>query len=347
VATARIAHYDVGDFWTPQATFTVGGVATDPTTITVTQQAPDGTESVLAAAVSPAGLNASSTPFAKTGTGVFKVNPGVAITAAGRWYVKFTGTGAAAASDTHVAIGDPDPFTLESGVGSRALVTLEDAKDWLQQQGVDFSEDLELVRVINDISDRFMREAEREFKVDGTNPQVRTFIAEPVGRRQPWYIDGDYVGDHNSSRRRIKVGDMMSAPTQVQLMDSDWTTVLETPALADITALPSPRGSGDPITELEFHSDVTSMSSGMRVKVTGSFGFPSVPGDVRQAVLDAVAATMDRDVEHYRQDLGAGQAEQEGGTVVVVGRSGGRLISLPPSAQAVAWRYRATSISVG
>jgi hypothetical protein len=221
VATARITHYDVGDLWTPQASFTVGGVATDPTTITVTQQAPDGTETILAAAVDPAALNASSTPVAKTGTGVFKVNPGVAITAAGRWYVKFVGTGTAAAADTHVAIGDPDEFTSGSGIGARALVSLDDAKDWLQQQGVDFSEDLELVRVINDISDRFHREAEREFKVDGTNPQTRTFIAEPVGRARPWYIDGDYVGDLNPYRRRIKVGDMASAPTQVQLMDTD------------------------------------------------------------------------------------------------------------------------------
>jgi hypothetical protein len=89
---------------------------------------------------------------------------------------------------------------------------------------------------------------------------------------------------------------------------------------------------------------------GQRVAVTGSFGFPSVPGDVRQAVLDAVAATMDRDVEHYRADLGTtgSQGQQgEGGTVVMIGRTGGRLLSLPPASQAVAWRYRATSITVG
>jgi hypothetical protein len=344
----RITHYDVGDLWTPQATFSIANVNTDPTTLTVTQQAPDGTETILANAVSPGSLNSSSTPVAKTATGVFKLNPGITITSAGRWHVKFVGTGAAAAADTQTAIGDPDPFTAESGIGARALVSLDDAKDWLNQQQITFDEDLELVRVINDISDRFHKEAEREFKADGTNPQTRTFIAEPVGRRMPQYIDGDYVGDYNSSRRRIRVGDMASAPSQVQLMDSDWTTVLETVALADITALPSPRGSGEPITELEFHSDVTSLSSGMRVAVTGVFGFPSVPGDVRQAVLDAVAAVMDRDVEHYRQDLGAVGAEGETGTVVVVGgRTGSRLISLPPSAQSVAWRYRATSISVG
>jgi hypothetical protein len=125
--------------------------------------------------------------------------------------------------------------------------------------------------------------------------------------------------------------------------------VLETVALADITALPSPRGSGEPVTELEFQSDVNGLSYGQRVAVTGSWGWPTIPGDVRQAVLDAVAAVMDRDVEHYRQDLGAGGGQQgDTGTVVVVGgRSGGRLLSLTPPAQAVAWRYRASHITVG
>jgi hypothetical protein len=30
-----------------------------------------------------------------------------------------------------------------------------------------------------------------------------------------------------------------------------------------------------------------------------------VPGNVRQAVLDAVVSTMDRDVEQYKEDLAA------------------------------------------
>jgi hypothetical protein len=338
----NITHGDVGDTWVPQATFKVGGTNTDPTTITVKVRDAAGTVTTLG----PVSGATGGGGIVRVSAGVF--NTIIPITAAGYWYANFTGTGTAAASEDHDFIADPSGFTSNWGLDTRALVGFGETKDWLQSQQIDTGEDLELVRVINDISDRFHKEAEREFKVSGTNPQTRTFIAEPVGRARPWYIDGDYVGDLNPYRRRIKVGDMMSAPTQVQLMDSDWTTVLETPALADIAALPSPRGAGDPVTELEFHSDVTSMSTGMRVAVTGSFGFPSVPGDVRQAVLDAVAATMDRDVEHYRSDLGAGQAQQqEGGTVVVVGRGGGRLLSLPPAAQAVAWRYRATSITVG
>lgn len=346
---ARITDYDIGDLWTPQATFTVNNVPTDPTTITVRQQTPAGVETVLANNVSVATLNASSTPVAKTGAGILKLNPGIALTEAGYWHVRFEGAGAAVASEEHVAKVVPSEFTSDSGITSRALVGLAETKDWLRGQGVQQVEtidDLELVRVINDISDRFHKEAEREFKVSGTNPQTRTFLAEPAGVRRPWYIDGDYVGDYNYQRRRIKVGDLTSF-TQVQIIDTDWATVLETVALADITALPTVRELWQPITELEFQTDVTALQHGMRVAVTGTWGFPAVPGDVRQAVLDAVAATMDRDVENYRQDLAPTQGAEEGGTVVVVGRTGNRLLSLPPASTAVAWRYRASTVSVG
>jgi hypothetical protein len=329
VATTRITHYDVGDLWTPQATFSVGGVNTDPTTLTVTQQDPAGVETVLAAAVNPASLNASSTPVAKTAAGVFKVNPGVSITQAGRWYVKFLGTGAAAAADTHVAIGDPDEFTSGSGIGARALVSLDDAKDWLQQQGVDFSEDLELVRVINDISDRFMQEAQREFKVAGTNPQARLF-------------DVDTVGWRNGI---VMVGDLATTPTTVEILDTDWATVLDTVVAADYTLHPQIREAWEPIRRIEFNygNGVTYLQRGFKVRVTGTWGFPSVPGNVRQAVLDAVAWTMDRDVEHYRQDLGFSGVNAQpgsGGTVVMIGGGRQRLLTLPASSMAVAWSYR-------
>jgi hypothetical protein len=344
----RIPHKDIGDLWTPRASFAVNAVATDPSTLVVKVRDPDGLITTTTENT-PAALTPSSSPIKRISVGVFE-HAGISLTEAGYWQAKFSGTGAVVAAETYEIVVDPDEFTDSAGVGSRALVGLRETKDWLNQLSIDTGEDWELVRVINDISDRFHKEAEREFKVSGTNPQTRTFIAEPVGRSRPWYIDGDYIGDLNPYRRRIQVGDMAATPTQVQLMDTDWTTVLETVALADITALPTPRGASDPITELEFHSDVGSLSVGQRVAVTGTFGFPSVPGDVRQAVLDAVAATMDRDVEHYRQDLGStgGQGQQsEGGTVVMVGRTGGRLLSLPPASQAVAWRYRATSITVG
>lgn len=228
-------------------------------------------------------------------------------------------------------------------VGPRALVTLAEARDWLNVAASNTVEDTELERVIDDISDRLHQEAGREFKVSGTNPQTRLFEADPPGRRQPVYIDGDYVGDQNVARRIVKVGDLTSF-TAVSIIDTNWTTVLEAVTLGKVTGRPLVRQSWEPITALEFLDTVTSLQAGMRVSVTGNFGFPSVPGNVRQAVLDAVAATVDRDVEHYRQDLGTTAAPGEGGNTIVIGGGGQRLLSMPRTSLAVAWSYRDSTI---
>ena len=59
---AKITHYDINDVWTPQATFTVGGVATDPTHLTVSYQKPDGTITSLITNQLVSNLTGSSTP---------------------------------------------------------------------------------------------------------------------------------------------------------------------------------------------------------------------------------------------------------------------------------------------
>jgi hypothetical protein len=321
----NISHYDVGDYWQPQATFTVGGTPADPTTLTVMQQAPDGTETVLANAVSPGSLNASSTPVARVSAGVFKLNPGIAMTT-GHWYVKFTGTGTAAASAVHEAIGNADPFASESGISSRALVTLAEAKDWLNQQGIDFDEDNELVRVINDLSDRAHQEAQREFKVVGSNPQTRDFP----------------VDDYALVRGEILIGDA-TAITQVQLIDNDWSSVVETVDAADWQARPMVRQPWEPIRriKLNYLNGASYLRGGYLVRVTGSWGFPQVPQSVRQAVLDGIAAAVDRDVEHYRQDLGAVSSQEgQGGNVIMIGGGGQRILSMPPTSLAALWAYR-------
>ncbi len=335
-----ITHYDQGDLWRPTATFAVGGTATDPTTITVRVKEPDGTVVVHGPVSGATGGGA----ITRVSQGVFRVD--VTLDDAGYWFARFEGTGAATATEEHQAIVDPSEFYEDAQIGSRALVGLAETKDWLQHQNIDTSNDLELARVINDISDRFHQEAEREFKVVGTNPQTRTFEIPYLGPVRPWYIDGEYQGDLNSSRRRVKVGDLTSF-TAVSIIDSDWTTVLESPVVGLVTGHPLVRQSWEPIRELELHSDVTALGPGMRVSVTGNFGFPSVPGDVRQAVLDAVAAVMDRDVEHYRQDLGTVVGAGETQTMVMVGGGGQRMLSLPPSSLAVAWRYRNVTVTVG
>lgn len=223
--------------------------------------------------------------------------------------------------------------------GVRDLVTLAETKDWLNIAILNVVDDTEIARVITDVSDRFHQEAEREFKVVGATPQTRVFEVDPPGRRQPLYIDGDYVGDRNIGRRVVRVGDLTSF-TAVSVIDSDWTTVLEAVALGSVTGRPLVRQEWEPIRELEFKDTVTALSVGMRLSVTGTWGFPAVPGNVRQAVLDAVAVILDRDVEHYRLDIGAASAGREGGTTIVVGGGRQKLLSMPPSSLAVAWSYR-------
>jgi hypothetical protein len=333
----KIPHKTVGSRWISQATFKVAGVDTDPTNLTVRQQDAAGVETVILNNVLVSTLNSASTPIAKTATGVFKANPGIALTASGYWFLKFEGTGAAETTIQDQVIVDPDEFTLNAGLSTRALVGLAETKDWLQQQNLNVTSDLELVRVINDISDRIHYEAAREFKPYGTNPAVRLFDVLYTGRRDPWYVDGQFMGDLNTRSRTVRVGDMASAPTLVRILDRDWATVLET--VTAYSSLPLVREPWEPIRELQFADTVGVLSAGQRVEVTGAWGFPAVPGNVRQACLDAVAQVMDRDVEHYRQDL-APQLSGGESNVIMIGGGSQRLLSLPPAAMAVAWSYR-------
>ena len=123
----QITHYDIGDYWRPEASFAVGGVLTDPTTITVKVQDPAGVETLSSA--TPGSVTLVSTPIARTNTGTYVLTQ--ALDSAGHGYARFEGAGAVVATHTHEAIVDPDPFTNESGVSTRALVSLGETKDWL------------------------------------------------------------------------------------------------------------------------------------------------------------------------------------------------------------------------
>lgn len=310
----KITHYTVGSVWQPQATFTVGSTATDPTTLTVLQQNAAGVETTISAAVSPAGLNASSTPVAKPSTGVFKLNPGTTLDASGYWFVKFIGTGAAAATKQEEVIVDPDEFTSNAGLSDRALVTLAETKDWLNQQNIDPTEDLELVRVINDVSDRIHQEAGREFKPNGTNPQTRQFTVDFCTRVLE-------LGDSDLAT--------LSTSSPITMTAYDWSTTAITFTTADARGLPLIRKPWEPITRLELRQNAGGyFMPGYTINITGNWGFPAVPGNIRQAALDAIAYVVDRDVEHWRQDLAAVST----GEVTL-------MLSLPPAAQDAANSY--------
>jgi hypothetical protein len=337
---ANVETRNVGDRATPQWTWEVNDVPTDPTQIIIRQQTPAGVESIVTTAATPSALTPSSTPLARVSVGVFKLNPGVSLNASGYWLFRGEATGVAeSAAPDFVYKTLPSEFTADAGLDLSALVGLQEAKDWLQQRNIETGDELELASVINDVSRLFQEEADREFKPAAANPQTRSFSVIPSGPSEPWYVDGVYLGERSLLARTVYVGDLASF-TQVQIIsDADWTTVLETVPLASVTGHPMVRNPWEPIRYLELQTDTMALRAGMRVAVQGTWGFPSVPGDVRRAVLKAVAAEMDRDVEHYRQDYGT-PAPEEAGTTIMIGQGSQRMLSLPPSVLAVAWRYR-------
>jgi hypothetical protein len=319
----KIVHADIGDRLTPQATFTVAGSATDPTQIVVKQQDPAGVETTVTTASSPGTLTTASTPLARMSAGVFKLSPGISASLAGHWFFRFEATGTAESAEDFQYDVDPSEFYAAATLSSRALVNLPEAKDWLQVQNVQTDNDLELARVINDISELAHSEAGREFKrVDTTSSAtVRVFPIDTLG-----------------FNRYVQIDDLSAAPTLVRIMASDWVTPVATVSTSEYTVYPLTREPWAPITAIQLASTVIRPQYGQRLEVTGVWGFPAIPGDLRQAVLDEVANVMNRDVEHYAQDLspvtaGAGQ------NVVVFG---GRPSFLPanPKSLSIFRRYR-------
>ena len=89
------------------------------------------------------------------------------------------------------------------------------------------------------------------------------------------------------------------------------------------------RQSWQPIRALNFNARYLTLYAGYRCEVTSTWGFPQVPGNIRQATLDAIAYTLDRDVEHYKDDLGPVSG---GGTALA--------LSLPPTTAEIVAYYR-------
>lgn len=322
---AAIVHKDIGDLWKPQATFLdAAGANVDPTNLTVKQQEPDGTETTLLDAALVSTLTTVSTPVAKSATGVFVLNPGIALDAAGHWYARFEGTGAVTSAEETEIMVDPSQFYDNGGLSDRALVRLGETKDWLAQRNVDTSNDGKIISRINAASEEIMRVSGREFKPHGTNPEARIF----------------YLGWNGNT---VDVGDLQTASTastSLSVYQTETGTLLTTFASTDYIALPQNREPWRPITGIYFQRGSWGYNrSDNYLSVTGYWGFPEVPQNIKHATMDTVAFWLDRDVEHFRQDLGIGSTGEAGQTVFVGGMPP-TVFSLPPEAYKIAIGYR-------
>ena len=93
----------------------------------------------------------------------------------------------------------------------------------------------------------------------------------------------------NVRQRRVRIGDA-AAVTQVRVLDEDGT-LWQLVAAADWHALPRAREEWEPIRQIrlrEKSANPATFSAGQVLEVTGTWGFPVVPEDVRQACAKLV-----------------------------------------------------------
>jgi hypothetical protein len=314
----KITHVDIGDRMTPQATFTVASSPTDPTQIVVKRQDTAGTETTITTASSPGTLTTASTPLARMSVGVFKLSPGISATALGYEFFRFEASGTAESAEDFQYNVDPSEFYANAGLSTRALVTLVEMKEWLNVQNVDTANDLEIVSTINSVSELAHNEAEREFmRADTTSsPTIRLFPVDQLA-----YQNGF-----------VQIGDLSATPTLVRILGVDWTTSVGT--ITDYATWPRVRQAWEPITALQWKQTALLPQPGQLIEVTGVWGFPAIPTYLKDAVKDAVVERLDRDVEHYRQDLSPAAAGP-GQNVIVFGSNKPSFLPVNPRSLSV------------
>ena len=288
----------------------------------VLQQEPDGTESTVTTASSPGTLTTASTPLARISAGVFRLNPGTSADEAGYWIFRAaTGTAESAAPDFVYKVL-PSEFFADATLGAQRSCRTSGGEGLAQR-----AQHRERGRTGARRDDRgrlraVVNEAGREFYTT-TSTATRLFS-----------VDFDSYWN-----RTVKVGDLADLDS-VRLLDRDGTSHA-TVAAADTIPHPRNRKPWEPITRLEFTADVIQPISDGAIEVTGTWGFPLVPADIKRAVLEGVVAEYDRQVEHYRTDLGAQTGGEGQNVVVFAGRP--QLLDLPPKVLGTVRRYQEPS----
>lgn len=111
--------------------------------------------------------------------------------------------------------------------------------------------------------------------------------------------------------RRARIGDCATI-TAVRVLDEDAATLLETVPGTAWEALPRTRQEWEPITQVRLLPAAyggPALAAGRFLEVTGTWGFPQIPDDVRQAVAKLVIVRYMSDVAF--QGTGFADAVQE------------------------------------
>lgn len=156
----------------------------------------------------------------------------------------------------------------------RDLCTSGDVTSYAPGYTSDATTDALIVRLVTSESRSFHQQTGREVKAIDPAVATRRFDVAP------W----------NARHRMVQIGDITTVTT-VKIIDPDQTTELETVATANRVSLPRVREEWEPITGLYFpysSASPVTLSAGYVVEVNGTWGFPSVPADVKEAVAGMV-----------------------------------------------------------
>lgn len=160
-------------------------------------------------------------------------------------------------------------------MAARDLCTRADVTSYAPGYISNATTDALIDRLITAISDEIHRNAGREFKAISPADSVRRFEIGPEHRRS----------------RIVRIGDLSTDPTAVKIVDYDQSTVVQTVTAANYVPLPRDREEWQSYTAIHLPPRsplAVSLATGHLLEVTGTWGFPSVPDDIREACAGIV-----------------------------------------------------------
>jgi len=307
--------YQVGDPVPLRAEFRdANGVLTN-TTVTLEIRKPDGTIS------SPTPTNSS--------TGVYTYTVPV-VDQAGLWWYSFMGAGAVTATEQNSFLVEAR-FSQSGGypITARALVTLEDTREYVLGNALDDSQDHKLVRRINAMSEATYSYTNREWLPVAAN--TRKFFCR-------------------GNLRLVSFGPYdLVTPTMITAF-TDYPTASQTVLTAPSTTVEGdyrlgPVGGMTPAGTfkwLEFSEYWTATwprsFRGFQVTVIGTWGIGVVPEDVKEAVLIAIDNSYKNPERAAQRILGPQQFTEQIETFETTGDAPWR--ALPAESRALLAEYR-------
>lgn len=172
----------------------------------------------------------------------------------------------------------------EEQLSARAICGVEDVRSRIPGL-TDRNTTIEpkIVREINAESNRIHERARREFKLRGADPQTRRFD----------------VGPYDASQRTVAVGDLASSAGLVVVLEDIDGTEIATVVPPAYVLLPrdGDREASEPYGEIWFPRSTLNpapIAQGYVLKLTGTFGFPSIPDALRDECANNCAAKIMR-----------------------------------------------------